>query len=173
MTIPPKLKNWGHPQQNLEHLGKKITQKNFQKKILIFNAASKPLKFSYIVYYSRSTSDNFGNYYTHFQLKFFDGFHIFGILAYNIYNKILNLEQSAHFYFSPTLALLGCKRCKKPKLRINQITPKLKSYYKYVMQGFQKCKNHQKILTRSGCNSFENYLTCIYYSDLCSKTLGA
>ena len=131
------------------------------------------LKFSYIVYYSRSTSDNFGNYYTHFQLEFFDGFYIFGILAYNIHNKILNLEQSAHFYFSPTPALLGCKRCKKPKLRINQTTPKLKSYYKYDIQGFQKCKNHQKILTRSGCNSFENYLTCIYYSDLCSKTLGA
>ena len=173
MMFPPRLKIWGQPQQIPNLSAKKITQRNFQKKILIFNAASKPLKFSYIVYYSRSTSDNFGNYYTHFQLKFFDGFHIFGILAYNIYNKILNLEQSAHFYFSPTLALLGCKRCKKPKLRINQITPKLKSYYEYDIQGFQKCKNHQKILTRSGCNSFENYLTCIYYSDLCSKTLGA
>ena len=157
---------------------KSICQKNHskkfsKKKILIFNAASKPLKFYYIVHYSRSRSDNFGNYHTHFQLEFFDGFYIFGILAYNIHNKILNLEQSAHFYFSPTPALLGCKRCKKPKLRINQTTPKLKSYYKYDIQGFQKCKNHRKILTRSGCNSFENYLTCIYYSDLCSKTLGA
>ena len=130
MKFPPRLKIWDKPQQIPNLSAKKITQKNFQKKILIFNAASKPLKFSYIVYYSRSTSDNFGNYYAHFQLKFFDGFHIFGILAYNIYNKILNLEQSAHFYFSPTPALLGCKRCKKPKLRINQTTPKLKSYYK-------------------------------------------
>ena len=108
---------------------KSICQKNHSKKFLIFNAASKPLKFSCIVYYSRSTSDNFGNYYTYFQLEFFDVLHIFGILGYNICNKILNLEQSAHFYFSPTLALLGCKRCKKPKLRINQTTPKLKSYY--------------------------------------------
>ena len=48
MTIPPNLKNRGHPQQNLEHLGKKIPQKNFQKKILIFNAALLHLKFYYI-----------------------------------------------------------------------------------------------------------------------------
>ena len=113
------------------YLPKKITQKNFQKKILCFNAASKPLKFYYIVYYSRSRSDNFENYYTHLQLEFFDGFYIFGILAYNISNKILNLKQSAHFYFSPTPALLGCKRCKKSKLRIDQTALKSKSYYRY------------------------------------------
>ena len=102
MKFPPRLKIWGQPQQIPNLSAKKITQKNFQKKILIFNAASKSLKFYYVVHYSRSRSDNFGNYYTHFQLKFFDGFHIFGILAYNIHNKILNLEQSAHLLFTYT-----------------------------------------------------------------------
>ena len=173
MEFPPRLKIWGQAQQIPNLSAKKITQKNFQNFFSMFSPASKCLKFYYIAQYSRFKPDNFESQLTYFWLEYFDNFYIFGILAYNIYNKILNLEQSAHFYFSPTLALLGCKRCKKPKLRINQITPKLKSYYEYDIQGFQKCKNHQKILTRSGCNSFENYLTCIYFSDLCSKTLGA
>ena len=139
----------------------------------MFSFASNHLKFYYIAQYSRFRPDNFGSHLTYFLLEYFDNFYMFGILAYNIYNKILNLEQSAHFCFSPTPALLGCKRCKKPKLRINQTTPKLKSYYEYDIQGFQKCKNHQKIITRSGCNSFKNYLTWVYYSALCSKTLRA
>ena len=94
MMFPPRLKIWGQPQQIPNLSAKKITQKNFQKKILIFNAASKPLKFYYIDHYSRYRSDNFQSYCTHFWLEFFDGFYISGILVYHIYNKISILEQS-------------------------------------------------------------------------------
>ena len=31
------------------------------------------------------------------------------------------------------------------------LAPKIKSYYKYHIRGLQKCKNHQKIPTGSGC----------------------
>ena len=74
------------------YLPKKSLKKIFKKKILVFNAASKPLKFYYIDHYSRSRSDNFRSYCTHFWLEFFDGFYISGILVYHIYNKISILE---------------------------------------------------------------------------------
>ena len=114
MMFPPRLKIWGQPQQIPNLSAKKITQKNFQKKILIFNAASKPLKFSYIVYYSRSTSDNFGNYYTHFQLEFFDVLHIFGILAWS------NLHTFTFHLHLPFLGARGAKRQNSELIRLLQ-----------------------------------------------------
>ena len=39
----------------------------------------------------------------------------------------------------------------KAKNESVQIVPKMKSDYKYHVWGFQKCKNHQKIPTGSGC----------------------
>ena len=43
----------------------------------------------------------------------------------------------------------------KPKNKSAQIAPKMKSYYKYHIWGFQKCKNYQNIPTGSVSNGLQ------------------
>ena len=103
----------------------------------MFSLASKHLRFYYIAQYSRYRPAYFGSQCTNFQLELFDEIDIFGIIICNIYNNILIMEQCDQYYslFILTLSLpiWGQYRNKKGKSKIDQITPKLKSYYKYCM----------------------------------------
>ena len=118
MKIPPKLKIWGQTAQIPKLFIKKITQNFFQNFFLMFSPASKHLKFYYIAQYSRFRPDNFKSQLTYFQLEYFDDFYIFGILTYNIYNKILILEWFDQFYFFPFCS--SCPQIGKESAKINK-----------------------------------------------------
>ena len=98
---------------------------------------------------------------------FLESLYIILIIRFQFWSSLINSE---FWLFCTSCTQEGQVQVKSKSV---QIAPNLKSYYEYCMQGFQKCKNHQKIPTGSGYDSFQSYLILIYYSKLCSKILRA